>query len=187
MSVERGTVAALKPSPDDDGDTLPKNERFDLLRNRRRRDVLRYLIAADRTVTLPELAEHIAALENDVAIEELDYSQRKRVYVALYQTHLPKLDRANVLDYESGRGNITVAERISELEPYLDDGPSSATDAFGRTGRFYLQLGATGGGAVLIAHAAVLQSPSLPLSLLSSLLIVFLLVSFIHTFSEREP
>lgn len=181
-TMSLGRIEGARTVPEEGG--LSRDETFDLLRNRRRRDVVRYLASAGRTVTLSELAEHIAARENDVSIEELDYSQRKRVYVALYQTHLPKLDRANVLDYESGRGKVALSERAAELRPYLDDGADD--ELSGSFDRFSLWLGATGAGAVLIAHVVALLSLSLRLSLFSSLLAVLLFVSIVSVVSERD-
>ncbi|MFC4989373.1 MULTISPECIES: DUF7344 domain-containing protein [Saliphagus] len=100
-------------------DQLSKDVIFDLLKNRRRRQVLAYLQEADETITLSELAEEIAAWENDIEVRELKSDQRKRVYVALYQTHLPKMDDAGVIDYNKDRGLITLSENADSLQEYL--------------------------------------------------------------------
>lgn len=103
-----------------DGSDLPLDDVFDLLRNQRRRGVLRYLREkADETATLDELAEHIAAKENDIEIEQLTSSQRKRVYIGLYQCHLPKMDELGVVEYDQSRGTIDLRD-ISQIEPFLD-------------------------------------------------------------------
>lgn len=97
---------------------LSLDELFDLLRNRRRRDILSYLDASDGTVTLDELAEAIAADENGIEPEQLSSQQRKRVYISLYQNHLPKMDELGLIEYEKSRGIVTLLD-ISEARPYL--------------------------------------------------------------------
>lgn len=101
-----------------DDEELSLDELFDLLRNRRRRDILAYLDASDGTVTLDELAESIAADENDVEPEQLSSQQRKRVYISLYQNHLPKMDELGIVEYEQNRGIVTLLD-LSEAKPYL--------------------------------------------------------------------
>jgi hypothetical protein len=102
------------------GGDLPLDDVFDLLRNQRRRGVLQYLRdSTDGTATLDELAEHIAAKENDVEIEQLTSSQRKRVYIGLYQCHLPKMDELGVIEYNQSRGRIDLQD-ISQIVPFLD-------------------------------------------------------------------
>ena len=48
------------------------------------------------------MIDTIAAWENDKDVVELEYADRKRVYTALRQTHLSKLDKRGVVEYESG-------------------------------------------------------------------------------------
>ncbi|QLD86251.1 hypothetical protein HWV23_11135 [Natronomonas halophila] len=94
---------------------------FDALRNARRRRVLQYLNEQNGRVTLSDLAEHIAAIENDTTPEALDSQQRKRVYVGLYQSHLPKLDSMGVLTFDRQRGHIERTPAASQLDEYLYD------------------------------------------------------------------
>ncbi len=99
---------------------LSKDVIFELLKNRRRREVLTYLLEAEETVTLGELAEQIAAWENDTEVSALSSDQRKRVYVALYQTHLPKMDDAGIVEYDQDRGLISLSDNADLLMMYLD-------------------------------------------------------------------
>ena len=100
---------------------------FDILRNERRRQVLQFLREHPRT-TLSDLAEHVASLENDKPIHDLTSSERKRVYVGLYQCHLPKMDDVGVIDYDRSRGTIGLRNESSPYFVYLDVDPTSATD-----------------------------------------------------------
>lgn len=111
-----------------ESDTLSKDEMFELLKNRRRRDALRYLLEADGESTLSDLAERIAAKENDIEIRELSSAQRKRVYIGLYQCHLPKLADAGVVDFEKHRGDVERLDAADQLDPYLDVPTSEDTD-----------------------------------------------------------
>lgn len=87
--------------------------------NSRRRGVLQYVEDEEGTVSLSDVAEHIAAEENNINIEMLSSDQRKRVYVGLYQCHLPKMDDAGVIDFNKARGTIELREAVSQLYPYL--------------------------------------------------------------------
>ncbi len=122
---------AHAPPSDEAPSTLSKDEMFELLKNQRRRDALRYL-REDGESTLSDLAERIAAKENDIEVVELSSAQRKRVYIGLYQCHLPKLDDAGVVDFEKHRGDVERLDAAAQLDSYLDppagDAESAATD-----------------------------------------------------------
>lgn len=103
-----------------DSRLLPKDELFHLLQNERRRRALQYLRGrSEDVVDMRDMAERIAALENDVDPVQLTSAQRKRVYVGLYQCHLPKLDEAGVVDYDKDRGTVTQTRLATQLTPYL--------------------------------------------------------------------
>jgi len=98
---------------------LSKDVIFEVLKNRRRRDVLEYLQSTDGEARLAELAERIAAWENDIEVAALNSTQRKRVYVALYQTHLPKMDDAGVIEFDGDRKTVEVGENLGQITRYL--------------------------------------------------------------------
>jgi DNA-binding transcriptional ArsR family regulator len=89
---------------------LPKDELFRILSNSRRRYIIYYLHEAGDEMSLKELATRIAAVENDTAVEEVTDEERQRVYISLYQTHLPKLEEAEIVSYDD-------EERIVALTP----------------------------------------------------------------------
>jgi len=92
---------------------------FDILKNQRRRDVLRVVGAVDGQVRLGELAEQIAAWENDKEIKQISSQERKRVYVGLYQCHLPKMDDVDVVSFNKPRGTIETGEHMAFVERFL--------------------------------------------------------------------
>lgn len=106
-------ASPAEPSP------LPKDRIFGLLSVARRRDVLTYVDENGGETTLSEVAEYIAAKENDIAVSQLTSTQRKRVYIGLYHCHLPKLDDANVIEYNQARGTIELRAEADQLFPHL--------------------------------------------------------------------
>ena len=93
---------------------------FDLLSSSRRRFVLQYLNDHDGPVPFSELANELAAWENDTDVEDITERQRKRVYVSLYQTHIPKLEEAGVVDYDADSGEVRLRSRVNRLSAHLD-------------------------------------------------------------------
>ncbi|QSG11724.1 putative trancriptional regulator, ArsR family [Halapricum desulfuricans] len=120
-SVSRETIELEDAGVETDADAeaLSLDTIFDALKNARRRRALRYLDAADEQLEIGDLAERIAADENDKTTDEISYAERKRVYVALYQCHLPKLDDMDIVSYDKSRGMVTLRERAAQLQPYL--------------------------------------------------------------------
>jgi hypothetical protein len=81
--------------------------------------VLYYLRKDEGVVEVRELAEEIAAMENDVEVEELTSQQRKRVYVSLYQTHLPKMAQMNAIQYDKDAGTVQLTDQTNNIDRYL--------------------------------------------------------------------
>ena len=132
---------------------------FDILKNQRRRHVLRYL-REHETTTLSDLAEHVAALENEKDVRSLTSSERKRVYVGLYQCHLPRMSDAGVIDFDSDRGRIELRDTAEQLDEYLDSDDGST-----RPWALY-QLSIALGGGTVYAASALLLGPAALVSLL---------------------
>lgn len=99
---------------------ISRDKIFDLLSNSRRRYVLSYLSDHPEGATLQELARQLAAWENDIPDEEVTQEQQKRIYVSLYQTHLPTLSEAGVIDRESNGDKIVLESRGQEITRYLE-------------------------------------------------------------------
>jgi hypothetical protein len=99
---------------------LSVDRTFELLKNERRRRVLRYLLENGEASTTGELAEHVAALENSKEdVNAITSKERKAVYVGLYQCHLPKMDDYGVIEFNQARGRVELTELAYELEDYL--------------------------------------------------------------------
>jgi hypothetical protein len=148
---------------------------FEILKNQRRRYVLKYLREASGTVQLNELADQVAAWENDKAPGLVSSNERKRVYVGLYQCHLTKMDDSGVIDFDQYRGTIEARPAIDRLYEYLDFGQETDEDPTPTWSRYYTGI-ALGGFALAFAGFAV---PAVPLGLLGFLLTTVLAVAVV--------
>jgi hypothetical protein len=158
-----GLIRATTASDGDDSDStatggsttvagLSKDTLFEILKNRRRREAIAYLKLNGGTGKLGEMAEYIAARENGVELGALSSSQRKRVYIGLYQCHLPKMATAGVVDFDKNRGDVALRPEASQLDVYLDDGPTREERRRTHAGR---DLALAGGlGASVVASIA---------------------------------
>jgi len=128
--IDRQDVQGPEPQPADAPGEAPlsTDERYHLLQTQRRRLVLRYLHGREGPVEMRDVAEQVAAWEHDTTVAELRSAQRQRVYISLYQNHLPALDEAGVIEYDQSRGRVEPTPRIHELYRLLElgeDAPGS--------------------------------------------------------------
>lgn len=107
-------------------ESLSYDQLFELLKNKRRRRVLQYLLDVDDEITLDVIAEQIAAEENGKEIQQITSQERKRVYVGLYQCHLPKMDDCGAISYNKPRGRISTAENTELFRHYLPEETDTA-------------------------------------------------------------
>ncbi|ARS90615.1 DUF7344 domain-containing protein [Natrarchaeobaculum aegyptiacum] len=121
-----GGVDPSVPTPDEPGDrtgadpTLTEDELFEMLSNQRRRYILQELIRRGESIEIGELSQEIAAHEDGLAVEDVTSSDRKRVYTALHQSHLPKMDNAGVVDFDRDRGTVEPTPTLEDVEIYMD-------------------------------------------------------------------
>jgi len=129
MSIAETTTGPSTTGSDDEAETdeeLTRDDIFHVLQCRRRRLVLKYLheYSGDEPADMSDIAEHIAALEHDTTVDALRSKQRQRVYIALYQSHLPKMDDAGVVEYNQDRGLVEPTPLASAFDRYLAQEPS---------------------------------------------------------------
>jgi hypothetical protein len=157
---------------------------FEILKNSRRREVIHYLRdqESDERVALGELAEHVAAIENDTTTDQLTSSQRKRVYVGLYQCHLPKMDDMGVVDFNQDRGHVALAPQADCLTEYLD---RPTEDAGVQWHRYYAAISAVGIAIVGLSLGVGLAS-GLAMGLLGLVVATFAFCSACHWVTETR-
>ena len=87
-----------------------------LLSSERRRHTIEFLAnqPADETVPVSDIAEGVAALENNCTPEELTAEDRRRVYISLHQQHLPLLEN-DVVEYDPGCQEVTPTETPARI------------------------------------------------------------------------
>lgn len=130
---------------------LNETEAYNILRNDRRRHVIRYLQTRVGDVPLGELAEWIAERETETSPPPR--KKRESVYNALHQTHLPKLDEQKIVDYDR-RGKRVELNDTRNLHRYMD-----VVMEYGITwGEYYRTIGLT---ALLVVLAVQLDAPLL--------------------------
>ena len=142
------------------GDPLSRGEVFEVLRNQRRRYALAFLKRAGRPVELGDLAQQVAAWEYETSVDDVTPEQRKRVYTTLQQTHLPRMDEAGILAFDSDHGTVAPTDRTDEISVYLEVVPGGEFP----WRELYLSL-----GAVSCALVAALWVGIYPLTLLPTL------------------
>lgn len=153
-----------------DSEPLTTDGVFELLSNHRRRMVLFCLRQRGGSVGMNELAEQMAAMENNVPVSDLTSQQRKRVYVSLYQTHLPKMADMNIIEYNEEEGVVRLTDQTDEIDKYL-----TSTDQSTYPWEFhYLGLAVSGGTVLLLSFFSVSVFGAIPILWLSiGLLILF--------------
>jgi hypothetical protein len=163
-------------------EVLTTDDIFGTLSNQRRRCAIHYLKGADGPVSVRELSEQIAAWENDLPLEEVTPKERKRVYTALHQTHLPMMDRLGVVDYDPDRGTVSLTDAVEALDIYFEVVPASDV----RWGEFYLVLGTVSLGLVAAAAAGIFPFRLLPGGAYAALLALVVLASgAVYTYRSR--
>lgn len=110
-------------------EALPIDIIFSVLQNQRRRLVFAAVEEQNGSTTLSELAEHIASIENDKPSAALNAQERKRVYIGLYQCHLPKMADADAIQFDQQRGTVERGPKAEQFHEYLDR-DSALTDAW---------------------------------------------------------
>lgn len=93
--------------------SLSKDELFRILSNSRRRQILYFLHRADEAISLKDLAAMVASRENETTVEEVTDEERQRVYISLYQTHLPKLESAGLVRYDEEERNVSLVTDVA--------------------------------------------------------------------------
>lgn len=111
------TPEIVEEAPDED---VSSDVLYSLLADKRRRYTLHFLKQRRESVAVRDVAEQVAAWENGKSVEDLTSQERKRVYIALYQSHLPTLDKEGVVEYDADRGVVNLSPSMADREIYLE-------------------------------------------------------------------
>lgn len=150
---------------------------FELLSSPRRRYILYYLRQSDEPVELTTLAEQVAAWENETDVDTITEQERKRVYVSLYQTHVPRLDEAGVIEYDKDSGMVSLASQAREIDNYLDSTEESISWQWG-----YLALALVSAAVLGLTVANVGLFAGFPEAAVATVILVaFTITAAAHT------
>ncbi|WP_159900666.1 DUF7344 domain-containing protein [Salinirussus salinus] len=130
---------------------------FDILSSARRRYAISILNRRDEPMQLTELAEEIAALEMETSVDDLTKQQRKRVYVSLYQTHVPKMEEVGIVAYDADEGTVALADGVDAVDEFLTE-PEETYPWH----RYYLGVSLVAGGLLLLTVLDVAAFAALP-------------------------
>jgi len=161
------------------GAGLSEDDVFEVLSNPRRRYAVHVLKDEDEPTEIGPLAEQVAAWENEIEVPDVSHAQRKRVYTALQQSHLPKMEEAGVVEFDKDRGVIEPTPTLEDVEIYMDvvRGNDLAWS------EYYLGLSAIGGLLLAVNVLGVWPIGPLPdLSVSVFLLVVFLVSALVHRY-----
>lgn len=161
--------------------SVERGEIFDLLSNHRRRYAIHYCKHEENPVTLSDLAEQVAAWEQEKDVPELTSAERKRVYTSLQQTHLPTLDDAGMVVYENGEVELT--DRATDLDVYLDVVPGDSVP----WGIYYAGLSAFALVVLGALWTDLLPTGTVPgLGYATALVALFAVSAVVHVYQNRR-
>lgn len=118
---EKGPAAGLQIRR-----TLSRDDLFHVLQSRRRRLALWYLHehAVDGEASVRAVARHVAAVEAEQSVADVDDGEAQRVHLSLCQAHLHKLESVGVIEYDDARGIVRLTDLVDVFAPYLTSEPS---------------------------------------------------------------
>lgn len=163
--------------------SLPSDSVYIALADKRRRYTLHYLKQRSEPVTLRELSEQVAAWENHKKIEELTSQERKRVYIALYQSHLNTLDDQGLVDYDENAGTVALTEAFADNDIYLEIVPKESVP----WSLYYLGLTAANAMILSLVWVGIEPFDALPASgWVGLVLIAFGISAIVQTYANRR-
>ena len=109
-------------------ETRPSAERFDelfgLLADSRRRHAVAVLETHGEPLSLADVADEVASMETGRPLPDIPPETVLEVYCALYHTHVPLLERADVVCYDQQTDTVSLVADPDELAPFLEHDPA---------------------------------------------------------------
>lgn len=156
-------------------------ELYDVLCRTRRRHVLQHLRRRGERESLTKLVEAVAAREYGKPPDEITHTEQRRIYVSLCQTHLPKLDQQELIDWDREENTIELGGNV-RLEEYF---PREAWTV-DRWDRYYLTVAAVGSLVTVFAAANLWVFDAVePATTGAAVVGGALLVAIVHGTAER--
>ena len=105
---------------DDRGGSLGVSEILTLLSDRYRRHALACLDGLPAPVSIEGLTDQVAGREFQQPPDNVSMIKRTQIATALHHTHLPKLEEAGIIEYDTNEGEVTEINIDQTLESFLD-------------------------------------------------------------------
>jgi hypothetical protein len=166
-----------------DEDQFDENEVYDILRNERRRHVLRYLRTNGDVASIGDLADAIAETETGESPPPSD--SRQSVYVSLHQTHLPKLDNLGVIEYDREERTVSLRPRADQIVARLEGASDEHREVARRFALVVLAV-ALGTLVLLVGTAATAPGVAAPVAAVGLLVVAAVAALRYRTFSAEE-
>jgi hypothetical protein len=191
LKPDRSAHSSEAPAAGTESDEAPElssDDIFHILQTNRRRDTIRYLLEQEGAVKMRDVAEYVAARENDTTVAKLSSNERQRVYIPLYQSHLPKLDEEGVIEYNQPRGIVHPTDQLEIFEPYIQATENGTAELEKQAGdnravrEYYVTAVAASGGLLLASAAGLLTIPGVVLGAIITAL--FALITLVTNFSQ---
>lgn len=96
---------------------LSQSDIFGILQNDRRRHVLQ-ILRTQGSQSVRSLSEEIARLEAET--EDPKSSVRKSVYVSLLQTHIPKMESLEIINYDREHDTVELLPASRNFDIYME-------------------------------------------------------------------
>lgn len=101
------------------GTELANETIYHLLANHRRRFVIHALKREDGSVTFSELSACVAAWELGMDPNQVPKDKQRSVHTTLRRTHLPKLERNDIVNVDEERNVVEPTSNLDDIEVYL--------------------------------------------------------------------
>ena len=114
------SVADDGSASDRDESQAEIDETLSLLSDRYRRHVLACLDGQPEPVPIERLTDEVAGREFQQPPDQVSMITRTEIATALHHNHLPKLERAGIIVYDTNDGEVTEIDIDAPLERFLD-------------------------------------------------------------------
>jgi len=118
--VARDGLTARRIGGGSNGETPSVDELYDVFANRRRRYALHYLKQEGGRTDLGKMAERIASWEYKKTRRDITSDERKYVYSALQQRHLPKMDDIGLVEFDKRTGSVEPTPVLDGIDIYAE-------------------------------------------------------------------
>lgn len=160
-----------------------RDDIYEVLANKRRRFVIHYLQHCKSNAPLGEIAEHVAAWENEITVSEVGSDERKNVYTSLQQFHLPKMEDIGIVTLDERQGAVELSEPAAEIDVY--------TEVVGENelpwSMYYLSLGGLGGSIITGSTVGTVEYIDIdPLASAVFTITSVCVLAILHTYYMRQ-